>query len=191
MKTKTLPNGGMSKQRGPSKRLPGQTRKLSATKTIPQRRLSRMGVKGKRRRQRLYRDAMALTGLSAEEMRNVDPVEAMQHVLDTSFAHLLFAGTKVSELPEDELWRGFGQHKTPNEWINYESHLRREVLEVTARMLHLGIEDRRARATEILAVTMAPVLEQVINNLRLTPAQRKNAPEIVGKALKQLESGER
>ena len=180
MKTKTKPNGGMRRGR----RLPvGGRVGLS-------RRMARVAAKGKRRRQHLYKDAQRLTGLSAEEMKNTDPVEAMQHVLDTAFGHLLFAGKQVGELDEDELWHTYFGEKVPNEWLVLEARLRQEVLDITARMMHLGIEDRRARVAEVLAITMAPVLEQMIRELRLTPAQRARAPQIIGTALKQLESGE-
>lgn len=182
MKTKTLPSNGIRRS---GRRLPeGGRVGLS-------RKMARVAAKGKRRNRRLYRDAQRVTGLAAEELHNTDPVEAMQHVLDTSFAHLLYAGKRVSELTEDEFWRDTLAGRVPNEWFALEAGLRREVLEVTARMLHLGIEDRRARVAEVLAITLAPVLEQMITELRLTDAQRKQAPAIIGAALKQLESGER
>lgn len=149
-------------------------------------------VKRKKRRneqRKLLREARAITGMTAEDLGRIDPVEAIQRVLDRSYAQLVVAATEVDNLESDEIWRSTMVGLVPNEWIRLEKELRNEVGNTANRMLQLDIDDRKAHAAEVIAAVMAPVLEGVFKDLKLTDAQKRKAKESVGAHLRLLEGG--
>lgn len=145
----------------------------------------------KRRSQRqALREArnMALTTGTPEE--NIDPSNAMQFILDRATHMLANAISGVENLEADEIWRETMVGKIPNEWIRLEEDLRKEVWMIAGKMITLNIDDRKARAAEVMASVMAPVIKSILDSLNLTDEQLEKAPEVVEANLKVLEGGD-
>lgn len=144
----------------------------------------------KRGQRKLLGEALSQTIAEAEVNGPVDPVVAIQHVLDRTYSWLVYSADRAGKLPEDKLWRKTnGGNRIPNEWIRLERDLRSEVSYLAGRMLDLDIEDRKAQAAEIVATALAPVLAGVIRDLKLTQKQEARAKKVVAKHLRVLEGG--
>lgn len=138
---------------------------------------------------KLLREARRITGMTAVDLGRIDPVDAIQGVLDRAYAQLVVASTEVDNLEASELWRDTMVGRVPNEWIRLETELRREVGNVARSMLQLDIDDRKAHAAELIAAAIAPVLEGVFKDLKLTDKQKLKAKESVATHLRVLEGG--
>lgn len=134
------------------------------------------------------RDARNLALLTGTPEENIDPHNAMQFILDRATHMLTNAIAGVENLQPDEVWRETMVGKIPNEWIRLEEDLRKEVWAIAGKMISLGIDDRKARAAEIMAQILAPVLAGILKDLALTPEQEERAPEVVEAHLKVLEA---
>lgn len=145
--------------------------------------------KRRNEQRKLLREARAITGLTAEDLGRIDPVQAIQATLDRSYAQLVVAATEADNLPADELWRDTMVGRIPNEWIRLEGELRKEVQNIAGKMLQLDIDDRKAHAAELIAAAMAPVLEGVFKDLKLSDKQKARARESLGNHLRLLEGG--
>lgn len=132
--------------------------------------------------------AIALTTGTPEE--NIDPGNAMQFILDRATHMLVQAISGVEDLQPDEVWVDTMVGKIPNEWIRLEEDLRKEVWMIAGKMITLNIDDRKARASEIMASILAPVLKGILEDLFLSPEQQEKAPEVIEAHLKVLEGGD-
>jgi hypothetical protein len=141
-----------------------------------------------RGQRRLLKDVLRATAANAEDQGTIDPVYALQVVLDRTYSWLTYAADRVERLDEKKLWRNTtGVGRIPHEWIRLERDLRAELAYLSARMLDLDIEDRKAQAAEIVATAIAPVLEGVLSDLKLTSKQRAQAKKVVANRLRLLE----
>jgi len=156
-------------------------------KTRAEQQKRRRARRRKRQGRKLMRDALSMTAANAEEIQHLDPIHALQFVLNRTYAWLQIAIAEVDKLPEDEFWRDSPMGRIENEWVRLEADLRKDVAYLSARMLELDMEDRRAQAVELIAGTIAPVLEGVLDDLDLTKKQQARAKKVVGKHLKLLE----
>jgi hypothetical protein len=146
----------------------------------------------KRRSQRkALREArnIALTTGTPEE--NIDPGNAMQFILDRATHMLTQAVLGVEDLSPDEVWVDTMVGRIPNEWIRLEEDLRKEVWGIAGKMITLNIDDRKARAAEIMASILAPVLKGILDDLHLNATQQKRAPDVIEAHLKVLEGGDK
>jgi hypothetical protein len=120
---------------------------------------------------------------------DIEPADAIQFVLDRAVHMLKNAVEGVSQLEPDEIWRDTMVGRIPNEWIRLEEDLRKEVTQIAGRMLQLDIDGRRADAAEAVAVLLAPILEHIFKELKLTKKQKELAPSAVHSGMKLLEGG--
>jgi N12 class adenine-specific DNA methylase len=148
--------------------------------------------KRKRAQRKLLGEAISKTIAEAPDQGRTDPVEALQIVLDRTYSWLVYVAKKTGELPEEDLWRKTkGVGKIPNEWVRLERDLRNELAYLSARMLDRDIETRWAQAAEIVATAIAPVLEGILSDLKLTKKQRARAKRVVQSHLQMIEGGAR
>lgn len=122
---------------------------------------------------------------------DINPEDAMQFILDRAVHMLKNAIKGVADLKPDEVWVDTMVGRIPNEWIRLEEDLRKEVHQIAGRMLQLNIDGRRADAAEAIAIVMAPVLETIFKELKLTAKQKARAPEAVGVGMRLLEPGQK
>lgn len=145
----------------------------------------------KRRSQRkALKEARSLALTTGTPEENIDPGNAMQFILDRATHMLTQAILGVENLEADEVWVDTMVGRIPNEWIRLEEDLRKEVWMIAGKMINLNIDDRKARAAEIMASVMAPVLKAILEDLVLTPEQQERAPQIVQAHLQVLEGGD-
>lgn len=55
--------------------------------------------------------------------------------------------------------------------------------------LNAGVQERQVQLAEKMGELIAPVLAGILEDLDLTPKQRKSAPEVIGRHLRVLEGG--
>jgi len=139
---------------------------------------------------RLLGEAIEKTRQEAPDQGPMDPVTALGIVLDRTYSWLVYVQARTEKLPEERFWR---KTKTgvrlPNEWIRLERDLRSELTYLSARMLDLDIEDRKAQAAEIVAQIFAPVIGGILKDLQLTKKQRAKVKGIVARHLALVEGG--
>jgi hypothetical protein len=75
----------------------------------------------------------------------------------------------------------------PHKWIQYESMCRAELEEMGLKLIGLGLEERRVRIEEAEAMVVISFLDQILDRLNLTEAQRNALPEAIDEALPILE----
>lgn len=138
---------------------------------------------------KMLRKARDLALVTGDVEANIDPADAFQYVLDRAFHMLQNASEGVSDLKADEIWRDTMVGRIPNEWIRLETDLRQEVFALSSKMISLGIDDRKARASEIMAAVLAPVLKGILDDLQLNKTQQAKAQEVIGRHLRVLEGG--
>lgn len=157
------------------------------------RKQQKLRKKRRNENRRLLATARALTGMTAEQLQlgSINPIDAIQQVLDRGYAELVVASREVDNLKADEIWRDTMVGRIPNEWIRLQEDLKREVSTVAGKMLHLDVESRKAGAAELMAGALAPVLGEIFKKLQLTEAQKAKAPDIVRHELQLLEGGKK
>lgn len=120
----------------------------------------------------------------------VDPVTALQEVLDGAVADLRASQARVNDLEESVLWRDTMVGKIPNEWIRIRNDLRNEVERIANNMVRNGIADRAVQVSEAMAAMLVPVFTEMMLQLDLTPEQKALVPSVIEGALLPLERGE-
>lgn len=165
----------------------GKSGKRSPAGTAARRQTKRKAKRNAHRKAlRLVRNLALTTGTPGE---NVDPANAMQYVLDRATHMLMNAVKGVEDLEADEIWRDTMVGRIPNEWIRLEDDLRKEVWGLAGKMIALDLDDRKARAAEIMAAILAPVLKGILDDLNLNKAQMAKAPKVIQGHLELLEGG--
>lgn len=164
----------------PNTKHKNRTKEGNAARRQTKRRSNRKALKEARN--------IALTTGTPEE--NIDPGNAMQFILDRATHMLVQAVSGVENLEPDEVWVDTMVGRIPNEWIRLEEDLRKEVWMIAGKMITLNIDDRKARAAEIMASILAPVLQGILSDLQLTPEQEEKAPAIVEAHISVLEGGD-
>jgi hypothetical protein len=137
-------------------------------------------------RRALLKHAMD-TAAGEEVVADASPDAALQEVLDRTLTWFRLVKAKVDELDESQLWVQGDLVERLNKWANLERSLRYELAQIAGGMVKLNIDGRRAKAAEIFAEAIAPVLQGVLEELKLTPAQQKRAPELVARHLQLVE----
>jgi len=72
----------------------------------------------------------------------IDPIDALQEVLDAATADLRHAQSRVDELQGGELWRRTAYGDVPNEWIRLRDKYRAELERICTNLVRTGIAER-------------------------------------------------
>jgi hypothetical protein len=116
----------------------------------------------------------ALAELEAEQSSpppRVDPVEALQDILDWKRRDMLAAQKRVEQLGEYDLWRDTMVGRIPNEWIRIRDQYMGECFNMANSMVKNGIADRAVRVQETQAALMVVMVKRAAERAGLDASQ--------------------
>lgn len=116
------------------------------------------------------------------------PGEALLQEVRRTAGHVAFLEAQVREaVREDE------EASSTKAWVTalreLYAHERKHLTQVCQVALHAGVEERQVAVAERWGGELANVLGAILEDLKLTAAQRERAPDIVGRHLRVLEGG--
>lgn len=122
---------------------------------------------------RKYYDMPRPTGITMADV--------LQESLERVVGLMRLAGSKVDEVELEGFWEDTVAGKQPDKWFRLETALRREAVDIAARMMGLDIDARRVALAEAEAKLVERYIQAVLGKLELTPAQRR----LIGPALRE------
>lgn len=150
---------------------------------------AKTGANRRNANRKLLREARAHALATGVPIAGVEPIDAMQEALEKAVSMLRVATEEAGKLKQEERFRSTMVGPVPHEWIRLEADLRNEVVQISGRMIGLDIAGRNAAAAEAIALLMAPVMAGVLEDLGLSPSQKRKAPKVVKAHLEVLEGG--
>jgi hypothetical protein len=118
--------------------------------------------------------------------RLTTPAEAIQGVLNLSVGQLLYVNSQVLDLEPGDYTDEAG---VTNEWVRWQDRLMDQVSRYAAIAANMGVQERQVRVQEAQTELIAKVLQGVVRDLELTPAQRKRVGPAIRKQLTALAAG--
>ncbi len=100
----------------------------------------------------------------------VTPTQAITGVLRLAVGNLAYVNAKVLEIEdEDDLF----DPKGGGRWVRWQERLMDKVAKYAATAVNMGVQERQIKLAEEQTRLMAQLLEGVMSEVDLTPAQRK------------------
>ena len=91
---------------------------------------------------------------------NVQPIDAIQHVVNRAMQWLRFAEGQVDELPENKLFVYVeGQGSIPAQWIHMETNLRAEFGAISEKLIKMGIAEKMVVLKEAEMAIMVGMIQ--------------------------------
>lgn len=139
--------------------------------------------------------------------REVDPAQALLEEVHRTAGHVAWVGAVVAGLERDELVWGLAEeidrpvtdsgggvetkHKAGvSVWVELYQRERRHLAQVSKAAIDAGVSERMVSVFEQVGAAYVSVLERVLDELELSPAQRQRVPELVRGHLVALTGGE-
>lgn len=124
--------------------------------------------------------AKAETSDMATSLR-VTPAQGLLGVLHLAAGQLQFVTQKVAELPEKDLLVNTPFGTAENPWLRLQRQIMQDVAKFSRSAADMGIQERQQNLAETQTSLVAQLMEKVLGELDLTPAQRKQ----VGPAIRE------
>jgi hypothetical protein len=111
-----------------------------------------------------------------------------QEILNRTMLMYRYVQAQVDALAEDEFWvqkidaQG-NRLVEPHKWIQYERVLMEDLREVVAKMDGLDLEARRVAVEEAEAALIAKFMDSILEDLKLTKAQKERLDDAIDRAL--------
>jgi len=137
---------------------------------------------------------------------DIDPYDALLWAIRLSAGEVAYCDAQISRLHEDELFERPARHtymqlpsgafelveeKRDPETVSRWQYLRKDAADRMARYAKMaidaGIDERRVAVAERVADILAPLLENLAEDLSLTAKQRAKLPDVLGTRLRALE----
>jgi hypothetical protein len=137
---------------------------------------------------------------------DVEPHEALLWAIRLAAGEVAYCDAQISRLHEDELFErplrqtymqmpsgafDLVEEKRDPEIVSRWAHLRKDAADRMARYAKMaidaGIDERRVAVAERVADILAPLLENLAEDLSLTAKQRAKLPDVLGTRLRALE----
>lgn len=118
---------------------------------------------------------------------HTSPGKAIMGVLAIATGHLIYASSKVAELESTEVWSEEG---SLNKWIRWQERLSDRVAKYAATAVGMNVAERQGDLVEAQTRMVTGLLENVIRDLDLTPAQRKKLGPSIRKHTETIEQAE-
>lgn len=116
---------------------------------------------------------------------DVEPHEALLSCVQITAGEVAYMTTKVRELQSPTVKTMFGDQL--DIWIKERQKATERLAKFAKLAIDAGVEERRVRLAERYGETLANLLRDVLSELKLTPAQQKQAPKIVRRHLVAIE----
>lgn len=120
----------------------------------------------------------------------MDPVQALQEVLDGSVRELREAQHRVNLLEEHELWRETMIGRIPNEWIRLRDDYRSAVERIANACVRNGLAERAVAVSEARAVLMVQMVLRAAERAGLDRAQIRELGAAIREETAAIRSGE-
>lgn len=151
-------------------------------------------------------EAVELAALLMEHAPPTDPHEAILLCLRSAagewrFYEMQIAGLRLEDVivrPSAEGSVGSGEHayvsdmlksEELNLWVKLRNDARDKAARYAEMAARMGVAERQIRLIEELGATIAKLLDGVLGDLQLSPAQVKRKPAVIAKHLALLEGG--
>ena len=150
----------------------------------------------------MHAEATQILGHIDPTAEPLHPVEHLLNLINQKAAEVAWLRTKVKALKEEQLIWGVTKHETgeekgePTDLKTYETQqniwwkLLREAEEQLAKWataaLRAGVEERRIRLAEEQGQLVVTAIQNILDNLKLSPDQKALIPTIVPAALRAL-----
>lgn len=123
----------------------------------------------------------------------VDPLDALLQALYASAGATAWYRQKIEDLESKELHATVGgtEHgdgrEEPHVWIRMYADERDRMARTAKLCLDAGVQERQVQVAEHFGEAIATLMAAVLEGLDLSPAQAKKAPDVVRRAMGQLE----
>jgi len=119
----------------------------------------------------------------------VTPGQAIQAVLNLAAGQLAYATAMVGGLDEAQMFEETIAGVVPNRWVRLQLQLMDKLKQYGRAAADMGISERQMQLQERHTEMMSAMLESVMDNIRLTPKQRKEVGPAIRQALPALMAG--
>lgn len=102
----------------------------------------------------------------------VTPAEAIQGVLNLSAGQLAFVNAEVAALNDEDIWVGESEEKL-NKYLRWQERLMDKVAKYAQTAASMGVAEREQALKEAQTAIFAAILERIVSDLKLSPAQKK------------------
>lgn len=139
---------------------------------------------------------------------DVDPHEALLQAIRIAAGEVYYCDRQISRLEEDllferparkvytrlpsghlELIEVRRNEEQMNRWVQWRKDATDRMARYSKMAIDAGIDERRVAVAERVADVLAPLLQNLADDLHLTPKQRALLPDIIGMRLRALEQG--
>lgn len=139
---------------------------------------------------------------------DVDPHEALLQAIRIAAGEVAYCDLQIRRLEEDELFERPTKKvytKMPSgglqlieqrrdaeqmsRWVLWRKDAAHRMAQYSKMAIDAGIDERRVAVAERVADVLAPLLQNLAEDLKLTPQQRELLPIVLGTRLKALEQG--
>jgi hypothetical protein len=124
---------------------------------------------GHRNRRALAEARASVADRRSAQRLDVNPVDAIQEVLDGLTADLRLTQKMVDTLPENQLWRDTMVGKLPNEWIRLRDEYRDRTAALAGSMVARGIAEKAVNVSAARAALMATMVKEAMRRAGAPP----------------------
>lgn len=118
---------------------------------------------------------------------NINPIDALQEVLDRAVALLRHYADEADNLAEDKLLVDTAFGRMPHHWVRLEQDARAEVERIAGGMVRNGIADRAVKVQEAKAILMVQAIVAAAEEVGIPRAQVRALGPAVRQRLLALE----
>ena len=132
--------------------------------------------------------------------REIHPAMALLEEVHRTAGHVAWLEVKIRQLGDDDLvWgmtrikeggddRGTTYEAKPNAWLVEYRTERKHLVDVCSAALKAGVDERRVRLAEDQGMQLGRVIQAILRDLQLTPAQQALVGEVVPRHIRALEA---
>lgn len=140
---------------------------------------------------------------------DVDPHDALLHCIRIAAGEVAYCDAQISRLEEDELFERPTKKQMArmpsgklilveerrdaeviSRWIQFRDNAVDRMARYSKMALDAGIDERRVAVAERVADVLTPLLQNLADDLMLTPQQRELLPAVIGTRLRALEQAD-
>lgn len=122
---------------------------------------------------------------------DTNPIDALLDEVRRTAGHVAYLGQGISQFKLKMAVSGAAAELPPEAdgWLRMYQSERAHLVRVSEACLRAGIEERLVQIAEHQGAKLADAVEQILNELNLTPGQLARVPDVVPRVLQQLVTG--
>lgn len=119
----------------------------------------------------------------------VNPGQAILGVLHLAAGQLAYCTAQVGGLSEEQMFEMSDAGAVPNRWVRLQLSIMDRIKQYSRAAADMGINERQMQLAEQQTAMVGTMMEAVMNDLELTPAQRKEVGPAIRRSLPLLTAG--